>query len=91
MRHAHTLRVRTTAKKHCNVLLHILGYFNQELSPDEKQSVREMIEAYRLAEVPLIVPITLLNHYARKFDQPYLRDQYYLHLHPLDLHLCSHC
>jgi uncharacterized protein YbgA (DUF1722 family)/uncharacterized protein YbbK (DUF523 family) len=86
-----TLRVRTTAKKHCNVLLHILGYFKNVLSPDEKQEVLEMVEAYRLAEVPLIVPITLLNHYVRKFDQPYLRDQYYLHPHPLDLRLRSHC
>ncbi len=88
---AETMRVRTTAKKHCNVLLHILGYFKQELSPDEKQEVLEMIEAYRLEEVPLIVPITLLNHYVRKLDQPYLRDQYYLHPHPLDLRLRSHC
>jgi len=88
---AETLRVRTTAKKHCNVLLHILGYFKNELSSDEKQEVLEMIEAYRLADVPLIVPITLLNHYVRKFDQPYLRDQYYLHPHPLDLRLRSHC
>jgi uncharacterized protein YbgA (DUF1722 family)/uncharacterized protein YbbK (DUF523 family) len=88
---AETLRVRTTAKKHCNVLLHILGYFKQELSPDEKQEVLEMIEAYSLADVPLIVPVTLLNHYVRKFDQPYLRGQYYLHPHPLDLRLRSHC
>jgi uncharacterized protein YbgA (DUF1722 family)/uncharacterized protein YbbK (DUF523 family) len=88
---AETLRVRTTAKKHCNVLLHILGYFKQEISSDEKQEVLEMIEAYRLAYVPLIVPITLLNHFVRKFDQPYLRDQYYLHPHPLDLRLRSHC
>jgi len=29
-----------------------------------------MIEAYRLADVPLVVPITLINHYVRKFDQP---------------------
>ena len=86
-----TLRVRTTAKKHCNVLLHILGYFKQELSTDEKQEALEMIEAYRLDDVPLIVPITLLNHYVRKFDQPYLREQYYLHPHPLDLRLRSHC
>jgi uncharacterized protein YbgA (DUF1722 family) len=53
--------------------LHTLGYFKQELSSDEKQEVLEMIEAYSLADVPLIVPVTLLNHYVRKFDQPYLR------------------
>jgi uncharacterized protein YbgA (DUF1722 family) len=71
--------------------LHILGYFKQELSPDEKQEVLEMIEAYLLADAPLIFPITLLNHFVRKFDQPSLRDQYYLHPHPLDLRLRSHC
>jgi uncharacterized protein YbgA (DUF1722 family) len=50
-----------------------------------------MIEAYLLADAPLIFPITLLNHFVRKFDQPSLRDQYYLHPHPLDLRLRSHC
>lgn len=88
---ADTLRVRTTAKKHCNVLLHVLGYFKKMLSTDEKQEALELIEAYRTADVPLIVPITLLNHFVRKYDQPYLRDQYYLRPHPLDLRLRSHC
>ena len=88
---ADTLRVRTTAKKHCNVLLHVLGYFKKMLSADEKQEALELIEAYRTADVPLIVPITLLNHFVRKYDQPYLRDQYYLRPHPLDLRLRSHC
>ncbi len=88
---ADTLRVRTTAKKHCNVLLHVLGYFKKMLSADEKQEALELIEAYRIADVPLIVPITLLNHFVRKYDQPYLRDQYYLRPHPLDLRLRSHC
>jgi uncharacterized protein YbgA (DUF1722 family) len=35
--------------------------------------------------------ICLLNRYVRKFDQPYLRDQYYLHPHPLDLQMRSYC
>lgn len=86
---ATTLRVRTTVKKHCNVLLHILGYFKNTLSADEKQEVLELIEAYRQGEVPLIVPITLLNHYVRKEGQPYLSGQYYLHPHPLHLRLRS--
>jgi uncharacterized protein YbgA (DUF1722 family) len=71
--------------------LHILGYFKQELSLDEKQEVLEMIESYRLADIPLTVPITQLNHNVPKFDQPYLRDQSYLHPHPLNLRLRSHC
>lgn len=83
------LQVRSTVKKHTNVLLHILGYFKKNLAADDKEEVLELIEAYRNGEVPLLVPITLLNHYVRKFDQPYLRDQYYLHPHPLDLRLRS--
>ena len=40
--------------------------------------------------VPLIVPITLLNHYVRKYDEPYLREQVYLHPHPVELKLRNH-
>ena len=87
---AEVLQMKTTAKKHCNVLLHVFGYFKNELSADEKQEVLELIEAYRQGDVPLIVPITLLNHSIRKFKQPYLQQQYYLHPHPLDLRLRSH-
>jgi uncharacterized protein YbgA (DUF1722 family)/uncharacterized protein YbbK (DUF523 family) len=86
---AQALQLKTTSKKHCNVLHHVFGYFKKELSADEKQEVLEMIEAYRRGDVPLIVPITLLNHYVRKFKQPYLEQQYYLHPHPLDLRLRS--
>lgn len=86
---AQALQVRTTSKKHCNVLHHVFGYFKKELSTDEKQEVLELIEAYRRGDVPLIVPITLLNHYVRKFKPPYLEGQYYLHPHPLDLRLRS--
>ena len=50
----------------------------------------EIINAYRNGDVPLIVPITLLNHFVRKYNQPYLRQQYYLHPHPLDLRLRSY-
>lgn len=86
---AEALRARTTAKKHCNVLQHVLGYFKRELTADEKQEALELIEAYHRGDVPLIVPITLLNHYVRKYHQPYLQQQYYLHPHPLDLKMRS--
>ncbi|HSB04407.1 MAG TPA: DUF1722 domain-containing protein, partial [Thermodesulfobacteriota bacterium] len=50
----------------------------------------EIIQLYRQGLVPLIVPITLVNHYVRKYDQPYLRDQHYLHPHPVELQLRNH-
>jgi uncharacterized protein YbgA (DUF1722 family) len=84
------LRLKTTRKKQTNALMHAMGYFKRELSGDEKQELREIIDLYREEHVPLIVPITLINHYVRKYDQPYLREQFYLHPHPLELHLRNH-
>ncbi len=87
---AATLRTLTTPKKHSNVLQHALGYFKKELAKDEKQEMLEIIDAYRNGDVPLIVPVTLINHFVRKYKQPYLQSQYYLHPHPLDLRLRSY-
>ena len=84
------LKLRATVKKHTNVLQHILGYFKKQLSADEKQEMLGIIEDYHDGFVPLIVPITLINHYVRKFDQPYLQDQYYLRPHPIELQLRNH-
>jgi uncharacterized protein YbgA (DUF1722 family)/uncharacterized protein YbbK (DUF523 family) len=84
------LRLKTTSKKHVNVLHHIMGYFKKQLSPDEKQELLEVIDHYRQGHVPPVVPITLVNHYVRKYDQPYLKQQYYLHPHPIELKLRNH-
>jgi uncharacterized protein YbgA (DUF1722 family)/uncharacterized protein YbbK (DUF523 family) len=84
------LRQKPTNKKNANVLQHILGYFKKDLTPDEKQEALEGIENYARGLVPLIVPVTLMNHYVRKYHQPYLRDQYYLNPHPLELQLRNH-
>jgi uncharacterized protein YbgA (DUF1722 family)/uncharacterized protein YbbK (DUF523 family) len=83
------LRLRTTVKKQVNVMQHILGYFKHQLAADEKQEVLELMENYRQGLVPLIVPLTLLNHFVRKYDQPYLRQQYYLNPHPKELKLLN--
>ncbi len=50
----------------------------------------DTIETYHRGFVPLIVPVTLLKHYVRKFDQPYLKRQYYLEPHPIELMLRNH-
>ena len=85
-----SLNLKVTVKKNINVLLHLLGYFKKELSPDEKQEVLEIIERYREEYVPLIVPITLINHFVRKYQQPYLLQQVYLNPHPVELKLRNH-
>ncbi|MCG6908958.1 MAG: DUF523 and DUF1722 domain-containing protein [Deltaproteobacteria bacterium] len=82
-----TLKLQTTIKKNINVLQHIMGYFKKQLSADEKQELLETFDHYHQERVPLIVPITLINHYVRKYQQPYLKNQTYLHPHPLELKL----
>jgi uncharacterized protein YbgA (DUF1722 family)/uncharacterized protein YbbK (DUF523 family) len=84
------LRQKPTNKKNANVLQHILGYFKKDLAPDEKQEALEGIENYARGFVPLIVPVTLMNHYVRKYYQPYLKNQYFLNPHPLELQLRNH-
>ena len=84
------LRLKTTLKKNINVLQHIMGYFKKDLSADEKQELLEIIEQYRKEHVPLIVPVTLFNHYVRKYKQPYLAQQVYLNPHPIALKLRNH-
>jgi uncharacterized protein YbgA (DUF1722 family)/uncharacterized protein YbbK (DUF523 family) len=84
------LKLRATAKKNANVLMHMAGYFKDQLSSDEKAELQEIIDLYRKETIPLITPITLINHYVRKFNQPYLKHQYYLRPHPIELQLRNH-
>ena len=85
-----SLELKTTPKKNANVFQHMMGYFKEQLSSDEKQELLEVIDHYRKGYIPLIVPITLINHYVRKYDQPYLKQQVYLNPHPLELQLRNH-
>ncbi len=84
------LSYKTTAAKNVNVLMHCLGYFKADLTTDEKQEMLDLLAGYKAGHVPLIVPVTLMNHYVRKYGQPYLRDQVYLNPHPVELQLRNH-
>jgi len=84
------LRLLATPKKNTNVLLHIAGYFKKNLSSDEKKELLEIIGNYHEGFVPLIAPVILIMHYVRKFDEPYLKTQYYLNPHPIELMLRNH-
>ena len=84
------LQLKTTPAKHINVLQHILGYFKKQLTAAEKQELLEILDHYRAGHLPLIVPITLVNHYMRRYEQTYLSQQSYLNPHPLELQLRNH-
>jgi uncharacterized protein YbgA (DUF1722 family) len=48
-----------------------------------------MIDQYRRGMLPLSVPVTLIGHYVRKFQVPYLLNQVYLTPHPHELMLLN--
>jgi uncharacterized protein YbgA (DUF1722 family)/uncharacterized protein YbbK (DUF523 family) len=76
------LKLKTTMRKNTHVLQHLMGDFKSQLSADERQALVEVIHQYREGYVPLIVPITLINHYAGEYKTPYLSKQTYFQPHP---------
>jgi len=84
------LALHASAKKNTNVLQHMMGYFKKQLSPGEKAELLEVIDQYHEGLVPLLVPLTLLKHYVRKYEEQYLHGQVYLSPHPAQLMLRNH-
>ncbi len=84
------LALPATPAKHANALQHAMGYFKKLLTSDEKAELLECIDNHRLGHLPLIVPVTLVAHYARKYGVAYLREQVYLRPHPVELKLRNH-
>lgn len=79
-----------TVKQNTNVLEHLMGYFKKFLSADEKAELHTIIHQYYEQLIPLIVPVTLLKHFTRKYKQDYLLKQYFLEPHPMELMLRNH-
>lgn len=79
-----------TRKRHANVLQHLMGYLKKQIDGADKAELLEIIDAYRLGEVPLIVPVTLLNHHFRRHPNEYVAQQIYLAPHPRELMLRNH-
>ncbi len=84
------LMTPATRRKHVNVLQHIAGFFKGRLGAADRRELGGLIEDYARGLVPLIVPITLINHHVARLDVAYVRDQIYLQPHPRELMLRNH-
>ena len=84
------LAVQTTRKKHGDVLLHILGFLKKILTKEQKEDILKAIKNYTESVYPLIVPMTLLNHYITLNKIDYIQKQIYLCPTPEDLCLRNH-
>jgi uncharacterized protein YbgA (DUF1722 family)/uncharacterized protein YbbK (DUF523 family) len=85
-----TMQRVPTTKNHTNVLQHMSGYFSKELDASDRAELVNTIHAYRMGQLPLVVPVTLIRHYVRKLHVKYLVDQVYLNPHPAELMLLNH-
>ena len=85
-----SLEHKATPKKCADVLNHMIGHFKNMLSSDDKQELLYVIDQYRRRLVPLVVPVTLVRHYVRKYDVAYLARQVFLNPHPVELMLRNH-
>ncbi|MCX7825428.1 MAG: DUF523 and DUF1722 domain-containing protein [Verrucomicrobiae bacterium] len=84
------LAMHATTRKHANVLYHLAGYLKDALDAGDKAELAECIEDYRAGRVPLIVPLTLLNHHFRRHPHPWVAGQTYLNPYPAELMLRNH-
>jgi len=84
------MTARSSKGRHANALMHMAGFIKKQLTSDGRQELKETIEDYRQGLVPLAVPMTLLRHMLRRFNQPYLLQQSYLNPTPHSLGLRSH-
>jgi len=82
-----TLKKLATRGRHANVLTHMLGHLKTLLDEGDKRELLASIEDHRTGLVPLVVPVTLLRHHARRHAVPYLLEQTYLDPHPKELML----
>lgn len=83
------LKKIATTGNHVNVLQHIQGYLKKDLDGDDKQELVQCIEDYRNGIVPLIVPITLLNHHFRRSPSEYITNSWYMRPYPAELSLTN--
>ena len=84
------LAAPATRPRHVNVLQHIAGYFKRIVGDQARREMAAAIADYQRELVPLVVPVTLLGHYARVHAVDYLLGQVYLDPHPRALKLRNH-
>jgi uncharacterized protein YbgA (DUF1722 family)/uncharacterized protein YbbK (DUF523 family) len=84
------LTALATRGRHANVLQHMAGYFRRVVDEPSRRHLAESIADYRAGLVPLVVPVTLIAHYAKVHQVGYLLDQVYLDPHPKELMLRNH-
>ena len=81
------LKVPASRKHHVNVLQHVMGYLRKHVPAENRADLVDVINDYRRGMVPLVVPVTLLQHHFRSNPHPWVSQQVYMNPHPRELML----
>jgi len=81
---------QTSLKKQTDVLFHLYGFFKKEISTVEKQEFLGLVDQYKNKMIPMIVPITMLRHYLKKYPVDWLKAQVFFNPYPEELLLRSY-
>jgi uncharacterized protein YbgA (DUF1722 family)/uncharacterized protein YbbK (DUF523 family) len=68
-----------------NVLMHIMGYFSKQLSPEEKAFFLDQLELYREEKIPLSSLLLILRSWIVRFNNDYLKKQVVFEPYPREL------
>lgn len=78
-----------TRAKQAAVLLRAAGRLGGSVTAAEREELTGLIARYRAGGEPLLLPLSLLRHFARRSADPYLLEQTYLW--PAELELLLRC
>ena len=81
------LQQPASRKNHTNVLMHIQGYFREQLNVRQRAELRDVIVNYHAGRLPILAPLTLLQHYLAEHPDDYLLTQKYFSPYPDSLRL----
>ena len=80
-----TLSKIPTRKSRTNVFHHLIGFFKNELTADEKKVILQMIADYNASILPYLVPLKMLEFLIDKYQHVYLKNHYFLNQFPKEL------
>lgn len=71
-----------TPGKNVNMLLHLFGYFKNDLTATEKSFYLDQLALYQAKKIPFSAVLAILQSWVIRFDEPYLKDQTIFNMFP---------
>ena len=78
-------RAQLTPGKNVNMLLHVFGYFKNDLSADEKTFFLEQLGLYEQKKLPFSSVLMIIQSWVVRYNQAYLKKQTIFNLFPKEL------